>query len=67
MISPTLSLLVLCAILIITWCGSMMYMFHYGNWEKVGRVFCIIGGCAAILWFILNVISAILIVTLTVV
>lgn len=63
--SPTVSLLVLCAILLITWCGSMMYMFHYGNWEKIGKIFTYVGCGSAIIWFIINVVSAILTVTLT--
>lgn len=65
MISPTISLLVLVAILMITWCGGMMYMFHYGNWEKAGKAFIIIGGVATIIWFIINTVSAVLILTLT--
>lgn len=63
--SPAMSLLVLCAILLITWCGSMMYMFHYGNWEKVGKIFTYIGCASAVIWFIVNIVSAILIITLT--
>lgn len=62
--SPTISLLVLCAILLVTWCGSMMYMFHYDNWEKVGKIFAYIGCISAIIWFIVNIVSAVLTITL---
>lgn len=63
--TPTISLIVLCAILVITWFGCMLHMFHYGNWEKAGKIFIYIGVGSAIIWFVVNVIFAILSLTLT--